>query len=52
MYRCINVSIIYMLLFQVGGAFSNAVINHMNDYGRMSICGNITDYNAQKHTEG
>ena len=33
---------------QVGGKFSATVIPQMNDFGRISQCGAISEYNVQK----
>ncbi|XP_038214472.1 prostaglandin reductase 1-like [Zerene cesonia] len=30
----------------VGGEMSSMIINHMNDFGRVSVCGSISAYNA------
>ncbi|GBP37193.1 Prostaglandin reductase 1 [Eumeta japonica] len=30
----------------VGGEFSSTVIQHMNEFGRVSCCGSISSYNA------
>ena len=34
-------------LTQVGGEFSTTVIKNLNDFGRASICGAISQYNAE-----
>lgn len=31
--------------FQVGGPFSTAALQQMNDFGRIAVCGSIATYN-------
>lgn len=31
--------------FQVGGELSSTIISHMNDFGRIAVCGSISTYN-------
>ena len=33
------------MIFQVGGMFTVKVLNHMKLFGRVSICGSISNYN-------
>lgn len=36
----------------VGGAVSDAVLPHMNSYGRIPVCGTIADYNSAGESKG
>ena len=40
------------MFFQVGGEFFEAVLNHMNLFGRVSICGCISQYNLLEPPKG
>lgn len=37
---------------QVGADFSSTVLNHMNLFGRMAICGSISTYNDKEPAKG
>ncbi len=37
---------------QVGGTFFEAVLANMNQFGRVSICGQISHYNEKEPTKG
>lgn len=38
--------ILYYNIFQVGGTISNTIMNAMNTFGRVAVCGSISAYNA------
>lgn len=42
------------LLFcvQVGGEISSTIMNNMNKYGRVAVCGSISSYNDSKLPKG
>ena len=40
------------MFFQVGGEFFETVLNHMNSFGRVSICGCISQYNLLEPPKG
>ena len=39
-------------IFQVGGEFFEAVLSQMNTFGRVSVCGAISMYNATEPPKG
>ena len=41
-----------MYILQVGGDFFDTVLPLMNEYGRVSICGCISQYNLEKPEQG
>ena len=40
------------MFFQVGGEFFETVLNQMNSFGRVSICGYISQYNLLEPPKG
>ena len=52
-YVCVKIEIQYVkliFLLQVGGKISAIVRSHMKLYGRVSVCGAISTYNATSPT--
>ena len=37
---------------QVGGEFFNTVLSNMNEFGRVAVCGAISEYNLEKPLKG